>query len=277
MRETVEVAGRQRLWLRMSFLIAALALIATAVGLLSEETVYAEETANWAAQTVGQDIANLIAYPALAVLALLALRGSLRAHIAWIGVLIYSAYSYAIYAFAINFGPLFLVWVAIFGLSVYTLIGALTSLDLERVRTAYTDNAPRRSASTVLIVIASAFYLLWLAEIIPAAIAGSRPAALDEVGLPTNPIHVLDLALFLPAAVVGGVSLLRRRSLGFVLAPAMLVAMVLLSVGIISLTLVIEARGLEGTPGVAVVIGILTLVELATAIGLLRSVRSRAV
>jgi len=44
-----------------------------------------------------------------------------------------------------------------------------------------------------------------------------------EVGLLNNPIHVLDLGLVLPAAVLTGVLLARRRPWGFVLGAYFLV------------------------------------------------------
>lgn len=263
---------RAKVWLWMSIAVAVLAIGASAVGLLAEEQVYGDETPNWAAQAVGQDIANLVAFPLMMILAIAALRGSLRAYIAWLGVVIYSAYSYAIYAFDIHFGPLFLVWVAILGLSAYALIGALTTLDPARVKSAYAERVPTRSASAILLTIAGAFSLLWLAEIIPAMFSGTPPETLAEVGLPTNPVQVLDLALFLPAAALAGVLLARHRPFGYVLAPSMLVAMVLLSIGIVSLTLVVGSRGLGAAPGVAVAIALLTVVELVAAVALLRRI-----
>src|SRR5687768_10792482 len=115
--------GSISIWLRLSVLIAFLATAGSLVGILFDETIYGQETANWAAQSVGQDIANLIAFPAFVVAAFYAARGSMRAYLVWLGLLVYSAYTYAIYSFALHFGPLFLVWVATFGLSIYTLIG----------------------------------------------------------------------------------------------------------------------------------------------------------
>jgi hypothetical protein len=53
----------------------------------------------------------------------------LRAYLGSIGVLAYSVYAYAIYVFDIHFGPLFIVYVAVFGLSIWALIAALASLD----------------------------------------------------------------------------------------------------------------------------------------------------
>jgi hypothetical protein len=50
------------------------------------------------------------------------------------GLLAFTVYNYAIYTFTIHFGPLFLVWVAVLGLSVFALIGGLATLDAAAVK-----------------------------------------------------------------------------------------------------------------------------------------------
>lgn len=263
-------------WLWLSFPIAALAVTGSVIGIVLDDRIYGEETADWAAQSVGQDIANLIAFPALVVLALFALKGSLRAYLAWAGVLAYSTYTYAIFVFDVHFGPLFLVWVAVFGLSLYTLIGSLANIDPARVRSSFTDRTPLRSTSLLLIGIGAAFALLWLSEIVPASFQGTTPEALRTTGLTTNPVHVLDLAVLLPAAISAGVLLRRRRAWGYVLAPVVLVAMVFLAIGIVTLMLVQAGRDLETTLGVGVAIAILAVAELVVVVRFLGGVKPDA-
>jgi len=61
--------------------------------------------------------------------------------------------------------------------------------------------------------------LLWLSEDVPALLAGGVPQSVRDMALPTNPVHVLDLAFFLPAVITIGVQLLRRRPFAFTVAP----------------------------------------------------------
>lgn len=260
------------LWLRLSLVIAFLATAGSVLGLAFQNAIYGRETANWAAQAVGQDVANLIAFPAMAVAAYFAGRGSMRAYLVWMGLLVYSAYTYAIYTFALHFGPLFLVWTAVFGLSVYSLVGAFAGLDPHRISSVFERGSDGRFAARLVIGIGSAFALLWLSEIIPPMVTGTTPDALQEVGLLTNPVHVLDLALLLPALTLGGIFLLKGRPLGYVLVPVLLVATFFLAVGIVSLTLVSAARGLEVAPAVGVTVAVLAVVEAATAMRLLQRI-----
>jgi hypothetical protein len=87
------------LW--FSLPIAAGALGAALLGIFSH-SAYARETGNWAAQAVGQDVANLVAYCALILVAVLAARGALWAYLAWVGLLGYSVYTLGSYRGAIG-------------------------------------------------------------------------------------------------------------------------------------------------------------------------------
>jgi hypothetical protein len=182
-----------------------------------------------------------------------AARGSLRAYLGWTGCLAFTAYNYAIYAFSVRFGPLFLVWVAVLGLSVFALVGGLATLQAATVRTRFAARA-MPLAAWFLIAVAVSFALLWLSEIVPDLLAGgpSRSATMWEV--PTNPVHVLDLALFLPAVVTSGVMLLRRHPFGYATVVGQLVLLGLTCLPILVTPFVAASRGHE--PGWAVMVPI---------------------
>lgn len=255
-------------WLLLSVPIAGLAGATSLAGILVDR-VYAEETPHWEAQAVGQDVANLVVLPLMLVFAYAAARGSVRALLGWAGTVVYTAYGFAIYAFAVHFGPLFLVYVAVLGLAAWALFGFFASLPLDRIEVV----APpplTLLVSTFLIAVAAGFALLWLSLDLPAMITGEPSAELKDNGLGTNPVHVLDLALFLPTALVAGILLRRGLPWGQLLAPIVLVAMAGISLGIVSLTIVAAARDLDASPAVAVVVGALGLVQAELARRLLR-------
>lgn len=236
------------LWLSVP--IAVLAMAASLAGVLTDGP-YGAESANWAAQGRGQDVANLVlAYPALLVTAWLARRGSLRATLTWLGVLAYSAYSYLLYAGFLHFSGWFLVYVTVLGLSVFALVGGIASLDPASVRAALSDRAPLRATGTLLVVLGLLFAALWLAEIVPAILAGEAPPSAVTAGLVTNPVHLLDLALFLPAMVLTGVWLRRDRAVGAVLVVPILTFGVVMGVAVLAMfvSLAIDGQGFEVVP-----------------------------
>lgn len=262
-------ALRASSWLWLSVPIGAFGICASLAGILVNR-VYAHETENWQAQAVGQDVANLVVLPVLLVLAYAAGRGSRSAMLAWAGTVVYTAYTYAIYAFAVHFGPLFLVHVAVLGSAAWALGGFLVHVDVDRVRTVDPSGPLTRFASGLLIAIAGLFALMWVGQDLPAMIEGAPPAELRDTGLLTNPVHVLDLAFFLPASTLAAVLLRRGRAWGACLAPIMLTAMASIGLGIVTLTVVSASRGLDASAPVAILVGVLAVVQGATAWALLR-------
>ena len=267
--QVAHVSTRPR-WLWLTVPLVALACGASTAGIVVD-SVYEGESANWAAQAVGQDLANLVAFSALALFAVLAARGSLRAYLLWLGVLAYGIYAYAIYAFAISFGPLFLAYVGVLGMSVFGLIGGTLWLEPRRVRDRFGSGAPVTMVAWVLTVIAAGFGVLWLTEILPATIDGTLPTSLTEAGLRVNPVYVLDLSVLLPSLVVTGVLLRQGRSWGWVLAPVQLVALTLIALGIEFAMVVLAARDLAVAAQPVVMVAVIGTVQLIVLWRFLRS------
>lgn len=184
-------------WVLITFGIAALVLTTSLLGLLASWP-YASETDNWRIQAHGQDLGNLLAVAALVAALVPATRGSLRGLLVWAGSLLYLAYAFVIYALTVHFGPLFLPYVAVLGLSVYALVFGLRWWH-GGVRVA---RRPLVLGSAVIASLAVLFVLLWLGSIVPALLSGRVPSELAESGLVANPVHVLDLALVLPGMLI---------------------------------------------------------------------------
>jgi hypothetical protein len=249
------------LWL--SVLVAILVLIASGAELFLK-SIYARETASYALQAVGQDIENIVAAIMLLVAAYFVSKGSVKAFLVWMGVLIALIYSYAIYAFAVHFNSLFLMYVAILGLSFYALIGDLMYLHIESFRPSFAAVRKARLVSGFLVLVAALFYVQWLGEDIPALLAGKVPQSVTENGLLTNPVHVLDIGLMLPAMVITAILLWRGKILGYLLAVPLLVFSVLTGIGVVAMFVVMGSQGIATSlavvmifAGIVVVSGVL--------------------
>jgi hypothetical protein len=219
--------------------------------------IYARETASWAAQGIGQDWVNLlIVGPALLVAAWRAASGDRRAQLVVGGLLLYTAYSFAIYAIATHFNMLFLVYCAVLGGSTFALVDLVVVLTAAAHGRWFDADAPLRLAAATLFSIAGLFGALWLGSIVPSLVTGREPAALAETGLAANPVQVLDLALLLPAMVVVGVALRRWRPWAQVLAPILLGFGVImaLAIGGMILTMYIRGLSLDIVPSIAMAV-----------------------
>lgn len=175
-------------------------------------------------QNLATDVVTLcVGIPLLVGAAMASWRGSLRGRLLWLGALAFLVYDYGMYALAVRWNPLFLVYVALFGLSLFALVIGLVGTDAARVRAAFSAGAPVRSVAAYLIVIATLAAAMWLTEEVGALLNGTTPASVTEFETPTNSVHVFDLGIVVPAVVVAAVMLLRGRAWGYVLAPMLLV------------------------------------------------------
>lgn len=242
-REEPEPGWLSGRWYWLAATAALLVAVGSVVGLARAADIYGRETTVLADAATAQDLVDLLLVaPLLVILGRRAHRGHVRAYLGWLGCLMFTVYNYAIYAFSVHFGPLFLVWVAVLGLATFALIGGLATADMTAVKERFAGGSLRWPA-WFLIAVAVLFALLWLSEIVPDVLAGAASRSASAWRIPTNPVHVLDLAFFLPAAAISGSLLLRRHPLGYTTAPGQFTWLVLTCLLILVTPLVAQARG----------------------------------
>jgi len=244
-----------------SFPLAILTAIVSYSGIFIEST-YARENRLYAAQGIGQDIVNLfIVVPILLIAAVFAWRKSKLGFLIWSGAIFYLAYSYTIYSFGLHFNNLFIAYCLILGLSFYSLIYFVIISLNENVSEWFAKEVSTKSTGLFLIVIAVLFYFIWLSEIIPAILKNATPKSIIESGLLINPVHVLDIAICLPALIISGIALIKMKSIGFLLAPTMMIFCIFMSIAIAAMVFVMKMKELEANLSLAIVFGLITLIS----------------
>jgi hypothetical protein len=262
--------AKSTLWL--SVIDALLVLLASASGLFLK-SIYTRETPSWAVQGIGQDIVNLVAVVVLLIAAYFVNKGSVKGFLVWTGVLLYLLYAYIIYAFDVHFNSLFLVYVAIVGLSFYVLVGSVMHMHLDGLQVSFSANTKARAVSVFLLVLGIVFYLLWLKEDIPALLAGNIPPSVTQANLPTNPVHVLDVGLYLPAMLMTALLLWRKKLLGYLLAGPLLVFSILTGTAILVIFFVMSSKGMPTSVGIEAFIAIIIVVSLVLSVLYIREVK----
>ena len=169
------------IWL--SALIAGLALIAAAVGLLAQAggspftftTVrgvnvqlygqgwYRLDTPIAAVGFMAADAVTLIlAIPLLIISTLLYRRGSLKGGFLLSGTLAYFLYNYGSMAFGATYNHLYLVYTVIFSASLFGLIAVLLSFDVPALPACFSARFPQRGTSLFLMASGVILLLVWL-------------------------------------------------------------------------------------------------------------------
>ena len=247
--------------LLLSVPLAILTAIVSYAGVFVEST-YARENSLYAAQGIGQDIVNLfIVVPILLFAAFFAWRKSKLGLLIWSGAVFYLAYSYTIYSFGLHFNNLFIAYCLILGLSFYSLVYFLISSLRENVSQWFASDVSTKPTGIFLVVIAVLFYFIWLSEIIPAILINATPKSIIESGLLINPVHVLDIAICLPALIVTGIALIKKKNIGFLLAPTMLLFCIFMAVAIAAMLITMKAKGLDTNLVLTAIFGFITLLS----------------
>ena len=260
---------------RLSWLIAVLAIIAAGVGLfyqdggrsfpfttLRGDTVqmygqglYHYETVMNGTGFKGTDAFMLfLATPLLVIAGLFYWRGSLRGGLVLTGILACFLYTYTHAALNYAYNNLFLIYVAIFSASLFALVLACLSFDLPALPSHFSSRLPRRAIAIYLFVVGSVLIIVWGGlSVLPALLQGSAP---KELGSYTTLVtHALDMGIIAPTSILAGILLLRRTPMGYLLASTMVIVSWTIGGGVLALSIAqILAGALTGPMIVAFVV-----------------------
>lgn len=229
----------------LSTLIAVLAAAASAAGLLwpglYRDNAFVRTT--W----LGNDaVTLLLAVPSLALALFLSRRGSLRARLVWMGALDYMLYNYAFYLFGTAFNVLFLVYVALLGLSIFALIFALPNLDTATIAARFNPRTPVRWIGGYFLFVAFGLTFVYLMMTLGFIVNGQLPDIVVRSQHPTSIVFALDLTLLVPWLALGAIWLMQRRPWGYVIAGILSIKGPLYTLILTINTLLVARAGLAG-------------------------------
>lgn len=231
-----------KILVRLSILIVLLSLIAAGAGVfwqgegssyeftsLRGETImiyghglYRYDSFSYATQAISQDVVTLILGISLLIIGIfLCQKGSLRGQLLLTGTLGYMLYTYTSYTFLSAYNELFLLYVALFSLSLFTFILAMINLNPEKIRQQISKRFPRRGIAIFLWVIAGFLTLAWLGRIVPPLIAGKPPLGLESYT--TLVIQALDLGIIVPVSTLTAILLWKKQPWGYALSAVVLI------------------------------------------------------
>jgi hypothetical protein len=113
-----------------------------------------------------------------------------------------------------------------------------------------------------MILISALFYILWFKDIIPALLKNTIPKNVSDYNLLVNPVHVLDLSIALPALVLIAVLLMKKRRLGYILAPVLLVFIIILTVALAGMVMMTKARGITEDISITIIFIVLAVISI---------------
>ena len=211
-----------------------------------------------------------LAVPLLTVAVAYAQRGSIRALLAWTGLLGYAAYNYAYYLLGAALNEFLPLYVAGVVLSCVTLMLLLPAIEASANASSFERRATARGIGAYLVFLGTGLCCVWLG-IWAAHVFAGRPTPIEPEAFKL--VAALDLSIMVPLLIAGGLLLWRQRPWGYVVA-----AIASIQGGLYLLVLTLNSfiairRGLVEAPGELPVWGTLTILTSTAAAALLHGVR----
>ncbi|MFX3626082.1 MAG: hypothetical protein ACN6I4_01875 [bacterium] len=250
-----------------------MAIIAIGFYGLYNPSAYLFETENWQVQAKGQDIINmLVVVPLLLITAIGVFLKKSKFIWLWAGIIFYILYTFVIYCFNIHFNSYFLLYCLVLSVAFYAFIYLLhhlfTKSDFYIIKSGIVHN----TTGIYLLLIGVLFYFLWLSAIVPSILDNEVPKELTETGLFTNPVHVIDLSILLPAFIINGVYLLRKNRNAVLLGIAFFSFTIVMNITIGFLAYYMVAKNVADDNSVLYIMAALTIISSTLLAFMLKSI-----
>jgi hypothetical protein len=234
--------------------------------------LYKYDSVSGAAQGVGQDIITLlVGIPTLIFAAYLYLKNSLRGKLLLAGILGYFLYTYTSYAMLMTYNMFFLLYVALFSMSLFALIMTLLSIELKTLPQHFSSKFPRKTIANFLIIFAVVVALMWIGRIVPALLNNGVPTGLENYT--TLVIQVMDLGIIVPILFLGGVLLLKQSYWGYLLASVIVFKGLTMGLALCAMMIWQAMAGVQMEVAGVIAFTCITIINLVFTIIVFRNVR----
>jgi len=164
----------------------------------------------------GQDLMTIVASVIILVLAIQIKEESSTKQVLILGVIGYLFYAYGIYVIERVYNVLYYLYLAIFGLSFWSLVYGVASVSREILQQVELSRVMRNVSAGFSLFVAMVFTALWIIQLLPLIKAGEKIEFLYSV-------YILDICFIMPAFVILGIMTVRNKGPGLLLTPAMFI------------------------------------------------------
>jgi hypothetical protein len=195
---------------------ALLTLVAASIGILNPSIYSLVVTNEYLPGVLAQDLVSIIASITVLYLVAKIEANHTKRQMIIIGILGYFFYGYGIYVIERFYNPLYLIYMAVFGLSVYTILYNFVSIENGSVENIVVSRSIRNAAAVYLLINAIMFNIIWISQLLPLMQTGSKIEFLYS-------IYILDLCFIMPMFILMAILVLRNKGLALLTAPVLLV------------------------------------------------------
>lgn len=234
--------------------------------------LYYWDTFSSAVQMKANDFVTLVVgLPLLLISFLLSLRGSLRGRLLLSGTLGFILYTYMGMCVGTAYNDFFLVYVALFSLSLFAFILSLQDIERESLPDRFSQRLPRGWIAGLFIFTALFLSMAWLGRILPTLIGDQLPVLENTTSMF---IQAMDLGIIVPACILSAILLLlRQNSWGYLLASVAVMKFLTMGLAVSLMSFNMARNGVAISTVELSIFPIITLINLVLAVLLLASVQ----
>lgn len=200
------------LWL----LTALLSLAAALMGVFNPDIYSKVVRSDIMLGVFGQDLMTIVASVIILLLAIRIKKEDSKKQIVILGILGYLFYAYGIYVIERVYNMLYYLYLAIFGLSFWSVAYGVVKIRAEVLQKVQLPGLMRNVSAGFSLLVALVFNILWIIQLLPLVQAGEKIEFLYSV-------YILDLCFIMPAFVIIGIMAVKKAGLGLLLIPAMFI------------------------------------------------------
>jgi len=164
----------------------------------------------------GQDLLTIAASVTILLLAVRIKNGDSKKQIVILGLLGYLFYAYGIYVIERIYNMLYYLYLAIFGLSFWSIIYNTANILPETLQKVQLPRLMRKVSATFSLLVAVVFNVLWIIQLLPLVQSGEKIEFMYS-------IYILDLCFIMPAFIILGIMTIMKKGAGLLLTPAMFI------------------------------------------------------
>lgn len=234
--------------------------------------LYKHMSAEVAPQGIAQDYITLfVAVPLLFISIFMVKKKSLKGRYLLAGTFGYILVTYLFYLTMAIYNALFLVYIALAGLSFFSLFVIVRTFNSDEVPALFKDRTPVKFAGGFLIFNAISIGFLWLSIVVPPLLNGTIiPVQVEHYT--TLIVQGYDLALLLPAGAICGKLLYQKKPLGYLWAPIYFVFLSILMIALTAKIIAMHSLGYSVVP-VIFIIPCFAIISIICTYLLLKNVR----
>jgi hypothetical protein len=255
------------------FLVVVFAIAATTIGIFSNKGtgsypytsirgksvliygkgLYKDMSAEVAPQGIAQDYITLfLGIPLLMISFFKAQSDSLKGKFLLAGTLGYFLVTYLFYTVMGMYNAMFLTYVIIMGSSFYSFILVILSFNSGSLQHSFKPSVPVKITGRFLIFNSIVIGLLWLSIVVPPLIDGTIiPVQVEHYT--TLIVQGLDLGILLPAGLISGILLIKRKESGYLFAPIYFVFLSLLMTALSAKIIAMKILGYNVIPAIFII------------------------